>query len=58
MVIPYIEVRIKITFKVIKSCKSMGVLYLLSDLIVEVTAASLLKITRLLKSVQLYSEVI
>lgn len=36
----------------------MGVLYLLSDLIVEVTAASLLKTTRLLKSVQLYSEVI
>lgn len=42
----------------IKTCKSMRLLYFLSDLMVEVIAASLLKIARLLESVQLCIEVI
>lgn len=40
-------------FKSIKTCKSLGALYFWNDLIGEVLAASLRKVTRLMKSVQL-----
>lgn len=40
-------------FKLIKICESLGALYLWNDLISEVLAASLRKVTRLMKSVQL-----